>query len=872
MPRWRTLAVHVRALVRRRDADADIDEEIRYHLERDAERHVARGMSPRDASAAARRAFGNVSVLTEEARAASRVEAIEQLIQDVRYALRGFRGAPRFALTVVLTIGLGLGLVTSAFTVFDAYVLRLLEVRDPRSLVEMWLRDPWGRERNVSWNEYQALTRANPAFSETFASRWIVVRRNGEPLMLQAVSGNFFRGLGVGPALGRTLQAADAVEQGSSPVIVLSHRAWVSTFGTDSAIVGKRLLLRDRSFEIVGVAREGFDGLSDTPPDAWVPITMTAALDDYTGLAGGDVPQLRIVGRLSAGMSAASAERALSAWATVTTAARPERERATSVTLESRATATYMSPSTMAQISPIFVAFALVLLIACANVANMLLARGMARQREFGIRLALGAARERLIRQLMIEALLLALPAGIIGFAVSRLALDAGVRLMFATVPDALSAYLRVLPLGPDVRLFGFLVVCALIAAVAFGLAPALQTTRTNVVAATRGEFSSAVRPARLRNTLVVAQVTACAFLLITGIVLLRAAQHLQALDVGFRVGEIVQVYPPHALRPGILERLRADPNVVTIEATEQPPFDGRFRQIAVTGSPAAATATAGTTRVSPGYFAVLGIPIVGGRTFSDDEARAGDAVVVVSESAARRLWPNGDALGATVSLASPYATRDVARTARVIAVVGDVVAGFIGERRDHPTVYEPATVESEPATLLVRTRSPAPQARRALERALASIDPGGSVETHTLEESVAVQLYGFRAAHWVASALGAIALLLTITGIYAVLAYVVALREKEIGIRLALGATRRAIVGLVVRQSIRLAVIGVVAGAMLALGLSRFIASRLTMIPAFDAVALVAGMVVVLAAALAAAYAPSRRAADVDAMASLRG
>jgi predicted permease len=871
---WRTLAVHVRALVRRRAADAELTEEIRYHLERDVERRIARGESEAEAWTSARREFGNVTVLAEEARAAARVEAVEQVLQDARYAVRGIRRAPRFALTVILTIGLGLGLVTSAFTIFDAYVLRLLAVRDPRSLFELQLHDKWGRERNASWNEYQALTRANPAFSESFASVWIIARRDGEPVMLQAVTGGFFSMLGVSPALGRLLEPSDVAAPGTGPVLVLSHRAWLAKFGGDSGVVGKTLTLRDRSYEVVGVAREGFDGLGETPPDFWVPITMAAALDDRAAVSGADDPMLKIVGRLVPGITAASAARALSAWASAATADRPERERAATVTLESRATPLYMSPATMMQVSPLFMAFALVLFIACANVANMMLARGMARQRELGIRLALGAGRGRLVRQLMTEALVLVVPAAVVGFGLSRLALDVAVKLMFATVPDAFSAYLRVLPLGPDIRLFAFLVGCAVLAAVGFGLAPALQTTRTSVVSATRGEFSAAVRPTRLRNALVIAQVTVCALLLVTGTVLLRGAQRLQSLDLGFRSAGVVQVYPPAALRAQVIERLRSDPTVRALEASSHGPLDGRFPQAVVTGVTGAASGAppaASNARVTPGYFDALGIPLRRGRTFSADEARGGERVAVVSESTARQLWPGGNAIGQSLSLSSPYAGQARQRTVRVIGVVGDAVAGFYGERRDHPTVYESGSVDRELATLIVATSSNGPASAGAIRRRLAPIDPGGSVEIHTLEESAAVQLYPFRAAHWVASALGAIALLLTVTGIYGVLAFVVALREKEIGIRLALGATRRGIVGLVVRQSVRLAVIGVVAGAMLALGASRFIASRLTMIPAFDVVALVAGIGVVLAAALAAAYGPSRKAANLDPVETLR-
>jgi putative ABC transport system permease protein len=408
------------------------------------------------------------------------------------------------------------------------------------------------------------------------------------------------------------------------------------------------------------------------------------------------------------------------------------------------------------------------------------------------------------------------------------------------------------------------------VAAVVFGLAPALQTTRTNVVGATRGEFSTAIRPTRLRNALVLGQVTFCALLLITGTVLLRGAQRLQSLDVGFRTAGVVQVHAPQALRSRVLERLQSDPVVRAVEASSHGAFDGRFPQRVVTGAPNAGSATAGSVRVSPGYFAALGIPVRRGRTFSAEEARSEERLAVVSEATAERLWPGRDPIGATITLSSAYVGQ-TGQGARVIGVVGNVVAGFYGERMDHPTVYEPGSVESNLPTLVVATRSEGPSSLVSIQRRLSSIDPSGSIEIRTLDESVAVQLYPFRAAHWVASALGAIALLLTITGIYGVLSFVVALREKEIGIRCALGATSRAIIGLVVRQSVRLAAIGVVVGALLALGASRFISSHLTMIPAFDAVAFGSGMVIVLAAALAAAFGPARRAASVEVVESLR-
>lgn len=866
----RAAAVRIRALLWRARTDAELAEELRYHLERDIERRMARGASADDARLAARRAFGNPTVMAEQARDASRIAWLEQIAQELRYAVRGLTHAPRFALTVVLTIGLGLGLVTTAFTIFNAYVLRPLEVREPRSLYEMELRDRQGRSRNVSPREYEALLQSNPAFRESFAYQWAIAWRNGEPLMLQTVSGNFFPMLGVPAALGRTIVAGDVTPQGSA-VLVLSHRAWRTKFGGDSTVVGRRVLLRGRSFEIVGVAREGFDGLTDTPPDFWAPITMLGALDDRAVGSPDTLPLLKIVGRLKHGVTPEAAGRGLSAWAAALTSDARASQRVATVTLEPRATATYLSPQAMVAVSPIFVAFALVLVLACANVANMMLARGMARQRELGIRLALGAARARIVRQLLIESLLLAAPAALAGFAASRLALDVGVRVMFGTVPEVFGPYLRMVSLAPDGRLMVFVFVAALLAAVAFGLVPALQSTRTNIVGATRGEFTTAARPARIRSLLVVAQVTVCALLLVTAGVLVRGSDRLEHVDLGLRTTGVVLVTPPNALRDRVIERLRGEAVVAGVEATSAGPLDGRFWPVAVTGGSANVTVTAGLNHVSRGYFRALGISVVRGRLFTDEEARSGDPVAMVSASTARALWPAGHAVGAELRLHPSDDPGVAGRRVRVVGVVSDVVTGFVGEARDRPTVYEPIAVSAPGASLIVATRSDAARARRTIAASLAGIDPGGSTEMHTLEESVAVQVYPFRAAHWVASALGVLALLLTITGIYGVLAYIVEVRQREIGIRVALGATRRSVVGLIVRQSVRLAAVGTVVGATLAVGMARLIAAWFPIIPAFDAMALTGGVAVVLTAALVAAYGPARRAATADPVEALR-
>jgi len=862
----RGLRVRLRGLFGRDSWDAELDEEMRYHVERDVARRVASGASLADAGAEARRAFGNTTYLAEEARAASRIAWVEELIQDARYAMRAFARTPRFALTVALTIGVGIGLVSAAFTVFNAYVLRPLEVRDPGSLFELTFRDSRGATRYTTWREYETLAQGNPAFSETFAYRGVVTWRGGEPMMLQLVTGNYFRMVGVGAALGRTLEPAEARPGVAAAVLVLSHQTWRTKFGSDPGVVGRRLVIRDRSFEIIGVAREGFNGLTDTPPDFWAPLPMLAVLEDghdFSATAGG--PLVKVIGRLVPGPTRAGAERALGAWVARVTADRAPSDRAAAAVLESRATAAYMPPSVMAELSPVFLAFTFVLLIACANVSNMLLARGMARQREIGTRLALGASRGRIVRQLLTESFLLASVAAVIGFAFSRAAIALGTGILMATVPPVVLPYVRPISLAADVRLLVFLVAAAIVSAVAFGMAPALQTTRADLVGATRGELIPGIRPARLRNLLVVGQVTLCALLLVCAGIFIRAATRVERADVGFSAAGMVQVRPPAAVRARVIERLRSEPAITGLASASQAPLDGGFQKIVLGAPSVAATVAANRNRVSPDYFVALSIPMVRGRTFTSDETRAGEPVAIVSEATAARLWPRREAIGASIRIGSATDPDAPPRVARVVGVVGDVAAGIVAVRRDQPIVYEPLALDATDATLLVSTRLAADVAKQRIVRTLSEIDPGGATEMHTIDESMSLQVYPFRVAHWIASGLGVLALVLTVTGLYGVLSFTLALRTKEIGIRVALGASRSAITRLVVGQGLRLTVIGIVAGSLLALGASRFIASRLWMIPAFDGMALAIGATVVLLAAVAAAFEPSRLASRVD-------
>ena len=848
--------VRLKALVSRREFDAELDEELSYHLERDFERNVAAGMEPTLARQAARRAFGNTTVVTDQARDVSRWRWLEELLQDVDYTLRTFRRVPLFVLTVVGTIGLGLGLLSAAFTFFDAYVLRPLAVRDPYSLYEVGWSSANGRKHHFSTAQLEQLKQDHTLISEAFGYTIVQARLRGHPAIGQAVSANLFSMLGVPPALGRTLLPNDDERP---DVVVLSHRAWTSAFGTDSSVVGLRINLNGSAFTVVGVARDGFGGLTSSPFDFWIPITNREGLSVVVRLAP-SVSQRRGTTQMLARMRAATADM-------------PALERATAVTLIPRGTSIPINPETMAIFAPVVIAFALVLLIACANVANIMLARGMARQREIGIRLALGAGRRRLIRQLITEAMVLAVPAGVLGFAVSRASIWVSLHVMFSTVPNAYAGYLRVIPLDADARILAFVVLSAVAASLAFGLIPALQATRPNIVQAARGDFDTQFRPSRLRNALVVTQVTLSVLLLISAGVLLSGARRTAALDPGVRTKNVVQIALLPQFRERSLDRLRTEPSVRGMASSSSTVLDGRFGEFAINPSNAPAQ-RASYNLVSPEYFSVLGLPMLAGRSFTEDEARSAAGVALVSQSTADRFWPGKSPIGKTLTIPATdrnYQYLQSFHTAQVIGVTRDAVPGSLNESAALPMVYYPLPLDADVSQILVRVSGQSDQAVATLERSLATVDSAAVVEIHSLDSALALQVYPFRAMYWVATALGVIALMLTLIGVYGVLSYIVAQRRREFGIRLALGAAGSTLVAMVMRESLRLSLTGVAIGVALAIVVSRLFASVLLNIHTFDRAGYAAGIGLVVVACVVAAYAPSRRAASVNPVETLR-
>jgi predicted permease len=860
--------LRLRALFRPRRVEADLDEELAFHLAMQAHKHQSAGANASDADRLAAHDFGGITQVRENCRDQRGLLLVE-IVADVRYALRGFRHAPGFTFTVVATIALGLGLNTAAFTTFSAYVLRPLAVRDPTSLYEVSWNRADGSPFGLSWQQVQDCGRNVPALSEFYGYSTLVNRVDGHYMFGQLVSGEYFSMLGGETRLGRPIVADDALAPGSQPVAVLSFSAWKNKYDSDPAIVGKKLLVHGDPLQIVGVAREGFTGVGELPWDFWAPLTMRHPLGaPQDGSLSGII---RMVGRLRPGWSTNRARSALLAWARPLTAGEPREQRLASVDLTPRATTIPLSPKVLAGLAPIFAAFGLVLVVACANIANLMLARAMARQREIGVRLAIGAGRKRLIRQLLTESVVLALPAALAGFAISQVTIEACVRLLYTTMPRGYLEMLTVIPLHPDARVFLFMLGATVAAALLFGLVPAVQATRPDIMLAARGEFTTDHRPARLRHTLVAAQVAVSALVLIGAAVLFHQNVRVAGVQPGLDVHGVVQMNLQESMRAKVIEQLLANPLVEQVESSSKLPFRGFLPWIAVTPDGTRYRTPAGYMSVSPGYFSLFRVPILRGRGFTQDDVRAKAPVTVISEATARRLFPGRDAIGQRFRIGWYGKPALPLSQATVIGVARDAANGWIGEGNDSTCIYFATRVDNPFNVLLVRASVNAETARQRLDAALARTSPGSIDEIHTMEEILEMQRYPFQIAYWISFAVGGLALALTLAGIYGVLSHVVAQRTKEIGIRVALGARSGQVVVLVLKESMRFALIGTAIGAAGGLLFSRYLAAQFVGMERFDIRAFAGGIALVFTSSALAAWAPSIRATRIEPATILR-
>jgi predicted permease len=796
------------------------------------------------------------------------------LMHDVRYACRGVSGAPLAALTLVATIGLGLGLLAVVFTILNSVFFRPDDVHNPQELFAV-MRQPSAdtEPEGFTREEYDALLRETSIFSDAFATagevdRWI----DGQRLEGALVTGNFSQVLGVSAERGRALTPSDDVP--GSRVIVLSHRAWTRYFASDPDIAGRTVRLNDAPFDVLGVMPESFRGLGFAPPDFWAPLSLR---DEFRRNTDGQA-FLGIVGRLRPDVSSAQALTRLVAWDTQRSLAASGQPPARSLLLEPRHGTLPLSGGTAAAFVPLFFAFGLILLIGCANVANLLLARGIARQREVGIRLALGASRRRIVVQLLTESLLLALVAAAVGFGVSRSALHAIVYYLTTTLANMGDIRLAVPP--ADWRVGLFLVFAAIVSTLLFALAPALRSTRFDVARSIHGEVLQDTRPGRVRSGLIALQVTASVLLLICSAIFLRSSWEAAAADPGVRTADTVFLGIGNEQgRGAIVDAARAEPSVAAIAAMSPVVLDVRAET-------AAGASTATYRFVSPEYFDILGVNLARGRTFAPAERDAIAGVAIVSQSAAHALWPGQDALGQTLRLEpasnderGATAPTPLPASAFVVVGIAEDVAGFRqgGTRLlAGPDVYLPTTPETPYTALALRVVGDPAAAARVLREELSTVDPNVG-EIIPLRELARMEASLLEIPFWLTLVLGGLALFLTLSGLFSVLSYLIEQRTREIGVRIALGATRKRISMLVLTQSIRPVGIGLVLGSSLvaALGAALLATPAAELIGSgvrlFDPVAYAASLLLVAAACGLAALAPVLRAMRVDPITALR-
>ena len=861
-------------MFRRHRTHRDFSDEIEAHLALEADRLVAAGMAPDAARDAARRAFGNVTRAKERFYETSRWTLLEQFVHDLRYAARVLRQSPVFLATTVLTLAVGIGVVTVAFTVFNTYVLQPYPVRDPHGLHQIaWrARDDGGQ--GFRWRDYEDVRGRSDLFSEVIGESTRFVSSNGRPALAALVSDNYFEALGPGILLGRWFGPADA---GRGEPLVLGYQAWTRLYGRDPAAIGGEFDVNGRPFVIIGILRDEFLGLSDAPADFWIPFRTYDATTNRA-VTGEDQPRtVEIVARLRPGVSVVQAETALTPFMRTIV----ERRSDARAEVRPQPSPNPLSLELLVILAPVFAAFALVLVTACANVSNVMLARAIARHREIAVRLSLGAARGRIVRQLLTEGLLIAVLAGLAGLALAAWTVRAGTVLFLGTLPPTAAALIRVAPISIDHRVFAFALCVAAAATLVFALLPALQASRLSLTDTLRGHAGGAGRGSRLRSALVVAQVAVSIVLVIVAVTLARNGASVGSIDVGYETRGITSINVRgnyERLIRKLAPVLAANPRVAEVAATSGNPLFERQRHVAA--APGTSPVSSGTryTFVSPEYFSLLGIPIASGRGFRPEEARSSEPVAIVSARTANAFWPGQDPIGQTIRIDRPEGrpVDDLSGYLQltVIGTAPDVVSGMLIDGQDAGHIYLPISSDSpRTSALLIKGRTGLVEAEVLQQLFREVADDPQVFEAISLEEMKAVQMYPLHAASWVGMALGILALGLSVSGLYGVLSYTLSQRTKEIGIRMALGATASAVVALVMRQCTRLAGVGAIIGLAIACAAMQALnaAIQFETVSMLDAVAFAGGLALVLAATALAAFHPAHRATRINPSETLR-
>jgi predicted permease len=869
----------------RREVAADVDDELRFHLEHTAAELRRAGWSDADAQMEAARRFGDVNFTRDYCRAEDirrergkrRMNFFDELSQDLRYGFRALRRSPGFAATALLTLALGIGANTAIFSVVRGVLLEPLPFADPDRLVRIWHAQPTQGITQGSVSEPDFLDwRAQSQLAQSMGGYFFMDGLSGldltgtgspERLSVGLATEGFFETLGTPAFIGRPLRADEHVASRSRSV-VLSHEFWTRRFGGQQSLVGQNITLNAEPFQVVGVMPPGFTYPADRAIDAWIPLAFFGP--DAIGRVRG-AHFMGVIARLKPGVTVPQLQAELATIAARLTRDYPDNPGWTSVTLMP------LRESILGEVRRplivLMVAVALLLLVACVNLASLLLARATGRRQELAVRAALGAGRGRIARQLLTESLTLAILGGVLGIALGVVAVRALAAAGASELPRA--GDIRV-----DSTVLLFTLAVSILAGLLFGIMPALRASsdlERSLRAGGRGSLGGSGQ--KLRSGLVVAEVALAVILIIGAGLATKSFARLSSVDPGFEPSNALVVTlsvpdryaTPEAsadYRYRVLNAVRAVPGVQAAGSIRDLPLRGNGEMNRAT-IPGLTTSDAGAPtfqrhHVSTDFFKAMGIPLRAGRTFEMTDRAGAPLVFVVNEEAARRFWPGENAVGKAIR----FGTTDI----RVVGVVGNVRQRGLAEPYE-PAVYVHVLQNSRSRmSIVVRTSGDPLQYADAVRKAIWSQDAYQTITSVTTLESVlGSAVTRPRLLAWLLALFGVIGLTLGAVGIFGVLAYAVTQRRQEIGVRVALGAPPRSVLGLVVGQGMLLTSIGVAVGVLVASVLTKSMQSVLFDIRPSDPITFVQVSLVLLAAALLASWLPARRALAIDPVSALR-
>ena len=853
-------------LFRRRGLDRELAAEIEAHIEERADELMESGMDSADALLAARAQFGNRTSLLEQSREVWSFPLLESILRDLRIGVRALRHAPLFTAAAVATLALGIGANTAVFSVLDAVLLKPLPFPDSDRIVMLWEHPP----KTIVTASLGTRNQQNPASPSNFLA-WRDRTHSFEAMAAinrPVVSADFFRILNVRPLLGRTFDASEDVPKGRR-VVVLGYELWRSRFGSDPHVEGRRMPILGELHTIIGVMPQGFD-LAFAHSDFWAPARITPATAADQGR------YIDVIAKLKPGVSMASAQADLENVARQIAAERPETNRGWSAGIISLYEQTTGEVSTALWL--LFGAVTFVLLIAAGNVASLLLMRGTERQREIALRAALGASRFRIVSQLLTESLLLSLAGGVVGIGLAVFGLRAAV----ASLPAL--ALPRLEGVGINPRVLAFSLALSFLTTLVFGLAPAMAFARTGANAALKAGLDRVtLRSSRFRRMLVVTEVALSLVLLAGAGLLARSFLNQVGVNRGFRIDHILTMrmfFAPSRYWDDhrrsryldeILSRVRALPGVQSASSVNLLPMTGivsgsGFRRLD-RPEPAPGTGpTADFVIVSPQYFAVMGIPLLSGRDFNRYDTITTEPAVVVNQAFADKFFPGENPLGKHLGLnwnVEHGVIVGVAANARQTSLSISPQPTLFLEQAQGPMYF---------AALVVRTGSSPAALSLAVQRTVHAVDRDQEItDVENMEQVVAQSVARPRLEAYLLGVFAVLALVLAAIGLYGLLAYSVAQRTREIGIRMALGADAGRLVSGVVRDGLGLMLAGIVAGLVAALALTRLLASLLYEVRPADPLTFAGVCALLLAVGISAAWVPARRVVRVDPARSLR-